>query len=127
MSLAPSGDVLDQRVLDALRAFGRDPGKLLAEMVRDFVLEAPSLVTAIGRAVEHDDREAAARAAHRLKGMSGHIGARRLAMVAGEIESSVGTNLEHANATAVALMCTELELAASAASDLCAGYDYSLG
>ncbi|MCU1452825.1 MAG: hypothetical protein JWN46_971 [Acidimicrobiales bacterium] len=84
-------EVLDQHMITALRALGREPGELLREMVHDFLIEAPLLTIDIERAVEQGSPVAAARAAHRLRGTSGHLGLARLAAVAGDVEGAALT------------------------------------
>jgi HPt (histidine-containing phosphotransfer) domain-containing protein len=107
--------VLDARVITALRVFGGEPGELLQEMLLDFLTEAPSLTTQIERAVKDQAYDAAARAAHRLKGTSGHLGARRLAAVAAEVEVSARAGDRHPATRAMARTRAELDLAVAAA------------
>lgn len=111
-------DVLDQRIVGSLRAFGGDPGQLLQELVHDFLIDAPSLMTEIERAVEENAYVIAARAAHRLKGGSEHMGALRLAVVAGEIETSARSGVRRATASATETARAELGLAVAAARAL---------
>ncbi|MEY2433005.1 MAG: Hpt domain [Acidimicrobiaceae bacterium] len=118
MSDARTEDVLDERMVAALRDFGREPGRLLHQMATDFLVEAPSLVSEIERAVEDHADAIAARAAHQLKGVSGHIGAVRLAVVAGEVEVSARSGVAHAMAAATTAARTELDLAVVAARGL---------
>jgi HPt (histidine-containing phosphotransfer) domain-containing protein len=118
MSDARTDDVLDERMVTALRGFGREPGRLLHQMATDFLVEAPSLVSEIERAVERHAHAIAARAAHQLKGVSGHIGAVRLAVAAGEVESSARSGEVQAMTAATAAARTELDLAIDAAGGL---------
>lgn len=64
--------------------FGEDPGTL-ADVERDFLDNARGIECEIR---ETDDLDAIARAAHRLKGTSGMIGAMGLARIAEAIERS---------------------------------------
>ena len=107
-------DVLDQAMVAALRAFGREPGKLLRELAEAFVVEALSLMADIERAVDGDDFEAAARSAHRMKGASGHIGAFRVAAAAAECQTVAEGGAHPAIAAATIAMRAEVELAVAA-------------
>ncbi|MCU1352722.1 MAG: Hpt domain [Acidimicrobiales bacterium] len=86
--LGPAPEVLNQRMVSALRAIGPEPGELLRAMVHDFLVQAPALTTDIERAAERGDATDAARAAHRLRGTSGHLGLARLSAVAAEVEAA---------------------------------------
>jgi HPt (histidine-containing phosphotransfer) domain-containing protein len=110
-------EVLDQRMVGALRDLGPDRGKLLQEMVQDFVTEVPLLVAEIDRAVEHGAYEIAARAAHRLNGCSGHLGAVRLSAAARDIETWARTGGAQM-ASAAAITRTEMDLAITAVNGL---------
>jgi HPt (histidine-containing phosphotransfer) domain-containing protein len=114
-------EVLDQRMVDELRTFGHEPGQLLHEVLHDFLIEAPSLMADIERAVEEEAYDTAARAAHRLKGAGGHMGAARLSVVAGEVETLARTGMRQATASATATARTELDLAMAAARGLLPG------
>jgi HPt (histidine-containing phosphotransfer) domain-containing protein len=111
-------EVLDQRMVGALRDFGREPGALLEEMVHGFLVEAPALVAEIERAVADHDGEAVARTAHRLKGASGHVGATRLVIVAGVVEAAGRAGNQDAIETASTTVRRELVLALAAARAL---------
>ena len=101
--------VLDARVVTSLRFFGGEPGELLHEMALDFLAEAPSLLAEVDRGVDVRAYDTVALAAHRLKGSSGHIGARRLAAAAGEIEASARAGLTTTTARAATSARTELD------------------
>lgn len=111
-------DVLDPRMVSALRDFGREPGKLLREMVQDFLVEAPSLMVDLDRAVADRAYPIVASTAHRMKGASGHMGAVRLAAIAGEIEALARAGGGDAVASATAIAHTEVELAVAAVQAL---------
>jgi HPt (histidine-containing phosphotransfer) domain-containing protein len=108
---------LDQHHLDALRAFGDAPGVLLGDMLDDFLVEAPELLAEIELAVEQDSYPAMAGAAHRLSGISGHLGALRLAGVANAVERDARAESVDV-AVSTAATRTEVALAISAVSDL---------
>jgi HPt (histidine-containing phosphotransfer) domain-containing protein len=114
-------DVLDSRMIDALRAFGPEPGKLLREMLRDFLMEAPSLMEEVERAASEEAYAGVAGAAHQLRGSGGHIGALRLAAVAGEVEASARARVRSATSAATTSARTELDLAVVAARELLTG------
>lgn len=114
MSNVRTGDVLDEGNLSALREFGREPGVLLQEMARDFLVEAPSLMAEIEEAVGEGEYATAGRAAHRLKGASGHMGATRVAAVASEVESLSKDGISEAMASATTTARAEVELALAA-------------
>ncbi|MEY2404520.1 MAG: Hpt domain [Acidimicrobiaceae bacterium] len=108
-------DVLDRRTIRTLRSFGEVPGKLLQEMLGDFLSEAPRLMADIDRSIAAKAYPAAARAAHQLAGISGCMGATRLALAANEVESSSGALSDQVVAASKAAR-TELELAVTAAA-----------
>jgi HPt (histidine-containing phosphotransfer) domain-containing protein len=110
-------DVLDQRIVKALRSFGGEPGELLDALLHEFLVEAPSLVTEISVAVDQNAYASAARAAHQLRGISGHVGAARLADIAGAVEAATRTASRDA-AASVATLRAELALVVTAARAL---------
>jgi two-component system sensor histidine kinase/response regulator len=75
---------LDLKVVAALRVIG--PGKLLRQTGEDFLAEAPATFEELERHAEKGDAVGVARAAHRLKGVSGHMGARGLANATARLE-----------------------------------------
>jgi len=78
---------IDSSALDALRALqGEDEPDLVAELVETFVREAPDRLGRLREAVARGDRAEARAIAHAFKGMSGQLGARRLAELCGEVE-----------------------------------------
>ncbi len=81
-----SGDALDTSLVSALRSFGSRPGELLDVMLRQFLVEAPALLADIESATEWTDHEWVERAAHRLKGTAGHVGATRVADTCRQLE-----------------------------------------
>src|ERR1700729_2664547 len=83
--------VLDAHAVSALRAFGRQPGKLLGEMASAFLAETPALMAEIESTAATESLALTGKAAHKLKGVSGHIGAARLAAAAGAVEQSAAS------------------------------------
>jgi two-component system sensor histidine kinase/response regulator len=125
LPIAPEAppELLDRRMVEALRTLGRAPGVLLKAMIDDFLVEAPSLTTDIERAVEWGAPVAAARAAHRLRGTSGHLGLARLAAVAGDVETAARAGAPLV--MAAARVRSELVLACAVARSLTAGPERS--
>jgi HPt (histidine-containing phosphotransfer) domain-containing protein len=110
-------EALDRRTIRALHEYGVEPGTLLQELLEDFLTEAPSLMADIDRSVEQGACPAVVRAAHQLNGMSGHMGAFRLALAAGELETSARIGVPEMMAAAAAAR-SELDLAMAAAERL---------
>jgi HPt (histidine-containing phosphotransfer) domain-containing protein len=75
-------------------------------------------VTEIEGAVEEAAYGVVARAAHRLRGIGGHIGAARLADSASEVEIAARTGSRRSTTAATVIMRAELTLATTAASSL---------
>jgi two-component system, sensor histidine kinase and response regulator len=82
---------LDNAVLGELReSVGDDPG-FLAELVGDFLADAPTQLEALRAAAASADAVGARRAAHTLKGNSRTFGAGRLASLCQEAEAAAGS------------------------------------
>jgi HPt (histidine-containing phosphotransfer) domain-containing protein len=81
---------LDEQVLGKLHEDFAATGDLseLATLISNFVARGAEQVGAVAAAVASDDTEAARQAAHKLKGSSQTLGARRAGAVAAEIESA---------------------------------------
>jgi HPt (histidine-containing phosphotransfer) domain-containing protein len=79
-------DLLDRTVLAELRALGEPGEDLLGDVVREFLKQARTLVDGIAAALDAANAHDAERAAHRLKGSSLSVGARRLAAVCDAVE-----------------------------------------
>ncbi len=90
---APSAAAIDHAALDNLRMLQR-PGKpdLLAAIVAMYVKSTPDEVTAILAAAEGGDLTTVNRRAHKLKGSSRTIGARRVGDILAAIEESAKDN-----------------------------------
>ena len=82
------GGVLDSRALDELRAnVGGDP-EFVAELIDEFLEDAPRQLESLRTAASAGDAEAARRAAHTLKGNARTFGAAELAARCLEAESA---------------------------------------
>lgn len=81
-------DGLDHGVIADLKEIGGDPADdVIGVLLRMFFAEMPGRLTAIGNSSRAADFAELARAAHRMKGSSALIGARRLAGICGALES----------------------------------------
>ena len=81
-------DVLDPRVLDDLRASVGDDRAFVAELIDEFLADAPRQLELLRDAAAAGDAEAARRAAHTLKGNARTFGAGTLAAVCQEAETA---------------------------------------
>ncbi len=81
--------MLDAAVLGELRELEEmtDPG-LVAELVAEYLVDAPGRVEELVRSLAEGDREGVGRAAHSLKSSSAYLGALGLAGVCREIEEA---------------------------------------
>ncbi|MHB8384742.1 MAG: Hpt domain-containing protein [Candidatus Binataceae bacterium] len=81
-------DGLDHEVIADLKDVGADPGDdVIPVLLGMFFQELPKRITAIRVLAHAPDFSELARAAHRMKGSSALIGARRLAGICGALES----------------------------------------
>jgi HPt (histidine-containing phosphotransfer) domain-containing protein len=111
-------DILNPRMVSSLRDFGPTRGTLLKLVVQDFLLEAPLLLADIERAVAGGDLGAVARIAHQMKGVSGHMGATRLATSVASLETKAKAGESDGVAAELTMARTELDLALTAAMAL---------
>jgi HPt (histidine-containing phosphotransfer) domain-containing protein len=81
-------DALDGTVLDELRESVGDDPDFLAELVADFLADAPVQLEALRDAAATGNATTARRAAHTLKGTSRTFGAGHLASLCQEAESA---------------------------------------
>jgi HPt (histidine-containing phosphotransfer) domain-containing protein len=89
--LTAEDGAVDTGALDELRAsVGNDP-EFFAEIVGDFLTEAPDQLDALRAALASGDAPRAARAAHTLKGTSRTFGAGGLAALCQEVEAAAGS------------------------------------
>jgi HPt (histidine-containing phosphotransfer) domain-containing protein len=85
----PNG-ALDRRVLEELSASVGGDQEFLAELVEDFLADAPAQLEALRTAAASDDAGTARRAAHTLKGTSRTFGAVELGSMCQEAETAAG-------------------------------------
>ena len=78
---------LDTRTLGALRDSVGGDAAFLAELIGDFLDDAPAQLQALGEAARSGDAETARRAAHTLKGNSRTFGADELASLCQQAEA----------------------------------------
>jgi HPt (histidine-containing phosphotransfer) domain-containing protein len=81
---------LDMGVLDELRASVGGDQEFLAELVDDFLADAPAQLDALRAAASSGDPDVARRAAHTLKGTSRTFGAAALAALCQNAEAAAG-------------------------------------
>ena len=81
---------MDNAVLGTLRESVGDDPEFLAELVDDFLQDAPSQLESLREAATCGDASAARRAAHTLKGNSRTFGAGELASLCQEAETAAG-------------------------------------
>ena len=80
---------VDTSALDELReSVGGDP-EFFAELVDDFLADAPTQLELLRRSISSGDSDEARRAAHTLKGLSRTFGAGELASLCQEVEAGV--------------------------------------
>jgi HPt (histidine-containing phosphotransfer) domain-containing protein len=89
--------VLDPEALERLREWGGE--KLLAQMVRLFLQNAPQRMDQVRSYRDGGDGKEAERGAHSLKSSAANVGARRVRELAAEIERAAGDG-DHAAVTA---------------------------
>jgi CheY-like chemotaxis protein len=84
---------IDWEVISSLRELETESGDLGIELIELFLNELPGRVESLEKAVSGADPNNLLRAAHRLKGSSGTLGARHLAAICAELEQKgrVGT------------------------------------
>ncbi|HSH23301.1 MAG TPA: response regulator [Acidimicrobiales bacterium] len=85
---AEVGGVLDTERLEVLRRMGPADGSLLGKVVHAFATDAPAQLSALRRALADRDATAIHRAAHRLRGAAGNVGATAVVELCAELEAS---------------------------------------
>jgi PAS domain S-box-containing protein len=100
-------DDVQVNLASALAAVDGDP-KLLAEVVETFGKESPRLLAAIEQAIATKNAELLRRAAHRLKGTVGYLGATRAVQMARVLEAAGRENRLAGAETAVESLKQEL-------------------
>ena len=81
-------NALDNAALDSLRESVGDDPEFLAELVDDFLADAPTQLESLRETATSGDAPGARRAAHTLKGNSRTFGATRLASRCEEVEAA---------------------------------------
>jgi HPt (histidine-containing phosphotransfer) domain-containing protein len=85
----PAPAVVDEKVLDGIRALNRARGDVIvARVVSAYLATAPDQLDEIRHGAELGDPEALRFAAHALKSSSGNVGARTLRDMARELEEA---------------------------------------
>jgi histidine phosphotransfer protein HptB len=82
------GGTLDTRALDELRESVGGDAEFLAELVDEFLADAPSQLESLRDAAAAEDAETCRRAAHTLKGNARTFGAEKLALLCLEVETA---------------------------------------
>ena len=83
---------LDRQTLDELRHSVGGDAEFLAELVDEFVADAPRQIASLRVAVSTGDAVVARRVAHTLKGTSRTFGAAALAALCQEAETAAGSD-----------------------------------
>lgn len=109
---------LDRLMVAALRDLSIPPGKLLQEMIIDFLDDAPAHLAEVRRALDDEYYPVAARAAHRLKAAGALLGAMPLAVLAARIERAAWATDGEGAASYAEAAATELGRVLSAARAL---------
>jgi len=74
--------------LARLRDVALDDEEFMIELVDLFLDDMPDQLEKLRKAVEERDADSTARAAHRIKGAAGNVGADRLSQMCGDLEQS---------------------------------------
>ncbi|MBI4752401.1 MAG: CHASE domain-containing protein [Acidobacteria bacterium] len=77
---------LDYKVLADLRELSDEGENFLDEVIETFQINATPQIQTLRDSIANQNHDDAERAAHRLKGSCGIVGAKRLSVIAGEIE-----------------------------------------
>jgi HPt (histidine-containing phosphotransfer) domain-containing protein len=80
--------LLDQAVLDELRASTGDDEEFVRDLIETYVEDARSSIEALGDAAAAADAAAVVRPAHTLKSTSASVGAMRLSAICRDIEAA---------------------------------------
>jgi HPt (histidine-containing phosphotransfer) domain-containing protein len=103
--MAEPGSALDIAVLGELRESVGDDPAFVAELIDEFVADAPAQLRSLRDAVAAGDAPGARRAAHTLKGNGRTFGAGELAAVCQQAEAAAGAG----DLAAVASQLDEIE------------------
>lgn len=82
----PAPRILDEDVLDELRASVEGDRSFVVELIEAFLADGATHVTEVATAVSDGDAGSLVRPAHTLKSSSATVGAQRLAALARELE-----------------------------------------
>lgn len=82
----PSSESVDWSVIEALREFSSPEMDLVRELVASFEVNVTQQLPELEQAVRQDDAVTAKFIAHRMRGMCGNIGARRMEFLCERIE-----------------------------------------
>jgi HPt (histidine-containing phosphotransfer) domain-containing protein len=82
----PEPAVLDEAVLDELRASVEGDRAFVIELIEAYLADGAAHIEAIGAAVDAGDADALVRPAHTLKSSSATLGAARISTTARELE-----------------------------------------
>ena len=82
----PDPDVLDEAVLEELRASVQGDRAFVVELIEAYLADGATHIEAISAAVDGGDATALVRPAHTLKSSSATLGASRIATTARELE-----------------------------------------
>jgi len=80
------GESIDWSVIEALRAFSSADLDLVRELVASFEVHVTQQLPELEQAVRRDDATTTQFLAHRMRGTSGNIGARRMAFLCERLE-----------------------------------------
>jgi histidine phosphotransfer protein HptB len=81
-----ASESVDWSVIDALRAFSRGELDLVRELTASFEVNVTQQLPELEQAVRRDDAERTRFIAHRMRGMCGNIGARRMQFLCERLE-----------------------------------------
>jgi two-component system sensor histidine kinase/response regulator len=99
-------DAIDSSVFDDFRDLGPEtgPDSFVTRLIDQYLAEAATSMAAVKSAVDLRDAPALKFASHSLKGMSGTVGARRLAAICQDMETlAAGSSLDGSLALVTAL------------------------
>ena len=106
----PAAPAVDYGALQSIVALGEgSSGDLLSRVVRSYLEAAPPILDHLRQALEGDDGEALAAAAHRLKGSSAQLGVTGVAELCAKLERLGGENGDGRGHEAAATLLGELE------------------
>ena len=74
--------------VERLRDVSMEDNEFMIELVDLFLDDMPEQLDRLRKAVEQADTDSTAKAAHRIKGAAGNVGADRLSQICGELEQS---------------------------------------